>query len=263
MAASGRRIREAKLDGFEFRKIWPLPDGVYWWLHRKLPECHDELTAQPASEARAIKGNAVVEARFENTVFVNCDFRGTLFLLCAFSGVTFVNCQLDGALFSDCTVVGQSEPPTDQPDATDVTRLVPDKPKFNIPGAEKLADTFRRYRSEDATSADAHLLSNPAGQPAVASPWEAGREARATVQPPIRRPGCSAAGCGGVDGRFHQRCPGHGREQPVLLAPVQWDSGRAFPQVRWPAAAESGTGALIGRALSRTRSGSRPWRRIC
>ena len=55
-----RRIREAKLEGFELRKIWPLPEKSFWELHRKLPECHDELTAQPGAEARPIKGNAVV-----------------------------------------------------------------------------------------------------------------------------------------------------------------------------------------------------------
>jgi len=55
-----RRIREAKLEGFEFRKLWPLPEDVPYWLHRKRPECHDDLTAQPATEERPIKGNAVV-----------------------------------------------------------------------------------------------------------------------------------------------------------------------------------------------------------
>jgi hypothetical protein len=58
--AVARRIREAKLDGIELRKLWPLPADVPWWLHRKRPECHDELTAQPATEARPIKGNAIV-----------------------------------------------------------------------------------------------------------------------------------------------------------------------------------------------------------
>jgi hypothetical protein len=58
--AVARRIREARLDGFELRKLWPLPQGVPWWLHRKRPQCHDELTAQPATETRPIKGNAVV-----------------------------------------------------------------------------------------------------------------------------------------------------------------------------------------------------------
>src|SRR5262249_17882311 len=58
--AVARRIREAKLEGVELRKLWPLPPNVYWWLHRKLPKCHDELTAQPATESRPIKGNAVV-----------------------------------------------------------------------------------------------------------------------------------------------------------------------------------------------------------
>jgi hypothetical protein len=55
-----RRIREAKLEGFEFRKIWPLPSHIPYWLHKKHPECRDELTAQPNPEARPIKGNAVV-----------------------------------------------------------------------------------------------------------------------------------------------------------------------------------------------------------
>jgi Immunity protein family (Imm11) len=58
--AVARRIREARLEGFEFRKLWPLPKDVPYWLHRKRPECHDELTAQPRPEPRAIKGNAVV-----------------------------------------------------------------------------------------------------------------------------------------------------------------------------------------------------------
>jgi hypothetical protein len=55
-----RRIRDAKLDGIELRKLWPLPEDVPSWLHRKRPECHDELTRQLASESRPIKGNAVV-----------------------------------------------------------------------------------------------------------------------------------------------------------------------------------------------------------
>ncbi|SFH80401.1 imm11 family protein [Planctomicrobium piriforme] len=55
-----RRIREAKLEGFEFQKMWPLPTDVYWMMHRKDPRCHDELTAQPATESRPIKGNTVV-----------------------------------------------------------------------------------------------------------------------------------------------------------------------------------------------------------
>ena len=54
------RIREAKLEGFEFRKLWPLPENIPYWLHRKHPECHDELTAQSAAKGRPIKGNAVV-----------------------------------------------------------------------------------------------------------------------------------------------------------------------------------------------------------
>ncbi len=58
--AVARRIREAKLEGFEFRKVWPLPEHVFYMLHRKYSECHDELTAQPAAESRRIKGNAVV-----------------------------------------------------------------------------------------------------------------------------------------------------------------------------------------------------------
>ena len=40
-----RRIREAKLEGFEFRTLWPLPEHIPYWLHRKHRECHDELTA--------------------------------------------------------------------------------------------------------------------------------------------------------------------------------------------------------------------------
>ena len=55
-----RRIREAKLEGFEFRKIWPLPEDVPYYSHRKRAECHDELTLQPATEVRPIKGNAVL-----------------------------------------------------------------------------------------------------------------------------------------------------------------------------------------------------------
>jgi len=35
------------------------------------------------------------------------------------------------------------------------------------------------------------------------------------------------------------------RPHGVLRSPVRRDQGRAFPQVRWAAAAESGTGALI------------------
>jgi hypothetical protein len=58
--AVARRIREARLEGFEFRKIWPLPAHVPYWLHRRHVECHDELTAQPAFEGRPIRGNTVV-----------------------------------------------------------------------------------------------------------------------------------------------------------------------------------------------------------
>ncbi len=54
------RIREAKLEGIELRKIWPLPKNVPYWLYRKHPECHDKYTAQPVVEVRPIKGNAVV-----------------------------------------------------------------------------------------------------------------------------------------------------------------------------------------------------------
>lgn len=54
------RIREARLEGFELRKVWPLPKHVYYMMHRKHPECHDELTAQPSPEIRPIKGNTVV-----------------------------------------------------------------------------------------------------------------------------------------------------------------------------------------------------------
>jgi hypothetical protein len=58
--AIARRIREARLEGFEFRKVWPLPKDVFYMLHEKHAECRDELTAQPNPEARPIKGNAVV-----------------------------------------------------------------------------------------------------------------------------------------------------------------------------------------------------------
>jgi hypothetical protein len=58
--AMARRIREAKLEGFEFRKVWPLPEHIFHMLHHKHPECRDELTAQPEAEARPIKGNAIV-----------------------------------------------------------------------------------------------------------------------------------------------------------------------------------------------------------
>ena len=58
--AVAMHIREAKLEGFEFRKLWPLPEHIPYWLHNKHAECHDELTAQPSSEDRPIKGNSVV-----------------------------------------------------------------------------------------------------------------------------------------------------------------------------------------------------------
>ena len=60
MKSQPRRVREAKLDGFQFRKMWPLPADTSWRLHRKDPRCHDELTAQPATEARPIKGQSVI-----------------------------------------------------------------------------------------------------------------------------------------------------------------------------------------------------------
>jgi hypothetical protein len=55
-----RRIREAKLEGFEFRKIWPLPIHIPYWLYNKHSECHDVLTAQPHIELLPIRGNSVV-----------------------------------------------------------------------------------------------------------------------------------------------------------------------------------------------------------
>ena len=55
-----RLVREAKLQGFEFRKLWPLSADTLWWMHRKDSKCHDDLTAQPTTEARPIKGNSVV-----------------------------------------------------------------------------------------------------------------------------------------------------------------------------------------------------------
>jgi hypothetical protein len=58
--AVGRHIREARLDGIELRKLWPLPEHVHHWTHYNHPECQDELTAQPAAEVRPIKGNSVV-----------------------------------------------------------------------------------------------------------------------------------------------------------------------------------------------------------
>lgn len=58
--AVARRIRDANLEGFEFRKFWPLPEHIPYWMYPKRLECHDELTAQPAAEVRPIKGNAVV-----------------------------------------------------------------------------------------------------------------------------------------------------------------------------------------------------------
>jgi hypothetical protein len=51
-----RRIRAAKLEGFEFRKFWPLPGEI----NSHLQECHDDLTEQPSVETRPIKGNTVV-----------------------------------------------------------------------------------------------------------------------------------------------------------------------------------------------------------
>src|SRR5262249_54291024 len=55
-----QRIRETKLDGFELRKLWPLPEHIPYCLHRKHAECHDELTALSIIESRPIKGNSVV-----------------------------------------------------------------------------------------------------------------------------------------------------------------------------------------------------------
>jgi hypothetical protein len=58
--AVARRIREAELNGFEFVKLWPLPEGISYGMYHKRPECRDELSAQPAAEERPIKGNSVV-----------------------------------------------------------------------------------------------------------------------------------------------------------------------------------------------------------
>jgi hypothetical protein len=60
MRIVAQRIRQAKLEGFELRRLWPLPEHIPYWLHRKHPETHDELTAQSAVENRPIKGNSVV-----------------------------------------------------------------------------------------------------------------------------------------------------------------------------------------------------------
>lgn len=55
-----RKVREHKLEGFDFVKLWPLPPHVLWHTPWKFLECQDELTLQQPVDERPIKGNTVV-----------------------------------------------------------------------------------------------------------------------------------------------------------------------------------------------------------
>ena len=70
---------------------------------------------------------------------------------------------------------------------------------------------------------------------------------RPTVRPPMRCRGCSAAGCGWCRWTVPPAmCPDTAENAEHFSRPSNGTRDGAFPQVRWLAAAESGTGALIG-----------------
>jgi len=55
------RVREHKLEGFDFIKIWPLPRDVNWMTPWKYPKLTDPLTLPPPEPGgQPIKGNTVV-----------------------------------------------------------------------------------------------------------------------------------------------------------------------------------------------------------
>jgi uncharacterized protein YjbI with pentapeptide repeats len=144
------------------QRTWDEPNGTKGSMR-------GELCGTPTAPIRfgnlVFKGNAIIRATFEHTVFISCDFRGVMFLECTFKGVTFLNCQLDGAMFSDCAIVGKPDPAVDAPSSNDIEQSIPDNPSFNVRDAEGLADAFRHYR-EDGRPGAAYLISRAAGRPA-------------------------------------------------------------------------------------------------
>ena len=102
-----------------------------------------------------------------------------------------------------------------------------------------------------AVAAAEHLQPGPGPDPvggrSAAHAVRAGRRARPE---PRARPGCSAAGCGWCRWTAPPpTCPIRRRTHEYFGRPSNATRAGAFPQVRWLAAAESGTGALVGATI--------------
>jgi len=74
---------------------------------------------------------------------------------------------------------------------------------------------------------------------------------RATLLPGRRGGGVLLLAAGGLDRRVGHGCTGQRQERRVLRSACQPARDRTFPQARWVAAAESGTGSLLGATIGR------------